>query len=418
MRIGEFANKYQMPVDSVYYYINIGLLVPPKMGKQYFFDATCENDMKRIALYKSCGFSLKEIHNILSLFRISPLHPRQDVIDVINIMQNKYDDLQREREMIEENQRRIKETQEHIIRTMPQTHNQASDAPVSGVPVSMLNLLQCPECQSQLQLKGTDMTQRFIINSDVTCKCGYKAHIRNGIFLTPNKNNSEYDWPDLTREFYKDLPPDLVSLYQRSYNWMGNRLKKIGAAGKILMETHINAYFYLQFELQQLDLTDAKIIIVDKFPEMLALYKDLIERKSFEVDILYLADDSTKWPLKPGCVDVFVDFFASNEHQFYRQTSLPAEITPYLARGSHMLGTYFYFNGVQSINKLLVDYPEASKENFNMKIFLRELAEHGYSLVEENQLGCITNTGGKWGFGFHVEGEEMHLMPYLATYSP
>jgi DNA-binding transcriptional MerR regulator len=414
MRIGEFAKKHQTPVDSVYYYINLGLLVPQKMGKQYYFDAVCEKDMERIVLYKSWGFSLKDIHNILSLFRISALHPPQDVLDVINIMQNKYDNLQREKEVIEDNQRRIKEAQEHIIRTIPQTQSQTS-----GVPVSMLNLLQCPDCQGQLQMKGTDMNQRFIINSDISCKCGYKAQIRNGIFLTPNKNASKYDWPDLTREFYKDLPPDLISLYQRSYNWMGNQLKRIGTAGKVLMETHINAYFYLQFELQHLDLTGAKIIIADKFPEMLALYKDLIDRQGFEVDILYLADDSTNWPLKPACIDVFLDFFSYNEHQFYRHTSLAAEINPYLAENAYMLGTYFYFvNGHKSMRKLLAEYPEASKENFNIKIFQRELAQHGYNILEENHLGYTVDSGEKWCFDFHITGEEMHLMPYLARYSP
>ena len=412
MRIGEFAVKHKVPVDSVYYYINIGLLVPQKRGKQYYFDDACDNDMEMIVLYKSWGFSLREIHNILSLFRISALHPPQDVLDVINIMQNKYDALQREREIIEDNQRRIKEAQEHIIRTMPQAQSQAS-----GVPLSMLYLLQCPECRGQLQMKGADMTQRFIVNGDVSCKCGYKAQIINGIFITPNKNTSKYDWPDLSREFYKDLPPDLISLYQHSYNWMGNNLKKIGTAGKVLMETHINAYFYLQFELQQLDLTGAKIIIADKFPEMLALYKELIDRQGFEVDILYLADDSTKWPLKNGCVDIFLDFFASNEHQFYRPTSLSAEITPYLAADSYMLGTYFYLvNGHKTMRKLLADYPEACKDNFNLDVFLRELKADGYELLEDNNLGYITDSGEKWCFGFHVTGEEMHLMPYLAAY--
>jgi hypothetical protein len=281
----------------------------------------------------------------------------------------------------------------------------------------MLHLLQCPECHGQLQMKGTDMTQRFIINSDISCTCGYKAQIRNGIFLTPNKNTTEYDWPDLDREFYKDLPPDLISLYQHSYKWMGNHLQKIGVANTVLMETHINAYFYLQFELQQLDMAKAQIIIVDKFPEMLALYKDLIDRQDFDLDILYLADDSTNWPLKPGIVNIFVDFFASNEHQFYRQTSLPSEIAPYLASCAYMLGTYFYLvNGARSIRKLLADYPQASKENFNLNIFLRELKKNGYTMLEDNHLGYFTDSGEKWCFGFHVAGEEMHLIPYLAAY--
>ena len=38
--------------------------------------------------------------------------------------------------------------------------------------------------------------------------------------MTPNKNTNLQDTPDVTRELYKDLPPELISMFQRSYNWM------------------------------------------------------------------------------------------------------------------------------------------------------------------------------------------------------
>jgi hypothetical protein len=83
-----------------------------------------------------------------------------------------------------------------------------------------------------------------------------------------------------------------------------------------------------------------------------------------------------------------------------------------------MLGTYFYLvNGGKTMRKLLADYPEASKENFNLNVFLRELKGNGYRLLEDNHVGFFTNSGEKWCFGFHAAGEEMHLMPYLAGYA-
>lgn len=71
MRIGTLAKKYKISVDSLYYYINIGLIVPPRKGKQYFVDETCERDLQLILTYKKWGFSLKEIHSVLTRYRIS-----------------------------------------------------------------------------------------------------------------------------------------------------------------------------------------------------------------------------------------------------------------------------------------------------------------------------------------------------------
>ena len=38
MRIGEVSRRYHISVDNLYYYINYGLLVPPKPRGQYVFD--------------------------------------------------------------------------------------------------------------------------------------------------------------------------------------------------------------------------------------------------------------------------------------------------------------------------------------------------------------------------------------------
>ena len=71
MKIGQVAQRYSISRDNLYYYINYGLLVPPRMDKQYVFDDETLNDLERILELKELGFTLAEIHHILSLFRIS-----------------------------------------------------------------------------------------------------------------------------------------------------------------------------------------------------------------------------------------------------------------------------------------------------------------------------------------------------------
>ena len=38
MRIGKVSELYHISVDNLYYYINYGLLVPPRPKGQYLFD--------------------------------------------------------------------------------------------------------------------------------------------------------------------------------------------------------------------------------------------------------------------------------------------------------------------------------------------------------------------------------------------
>lgn len=62
------------------------------------------------------------------------------------------------------------------------------------------------------------------------------------------------------------------------------------------------------------------------------MYKHLIEKQRPDLDILYLADSSTRFPLKSECIDVHLDFFAANEHNFYHDTFLYERLLPYLKK--------------------------------------------------------------------------------------
>ena len=39
MKIGQVVQRYGIPVNTLYFYINNGLLVPPRRNSQYVFDA-------------------------------------------------------------------------------------------------------------------------------------------------------------------------------------------------------------------------------------------------------------------------------------------------------------------------------------------------------------------------------------------
>ena len=407
MRIGQVSRKYKISVDTLYYYISYGLLVPQKPGGQYVFDEGTLKELEKIIELKNMKFSLKEIHMILSLYRISGLAVGQDVEDLKKIYTGKLAELKEEKQHTEANISRLSNEIARLSAMLP------ADRHITGLPVTMLTYLCCPVCGKSFTLENVNMDQKYIFSGDLKCICGYRASIEKGVLLTPNKNKDKYDTPDINRKLYKDLPPSLISLFQRSYNWMTERLAHLELSDKVVLETYINAWFFMHNHQQYLD-PAGKYIVVDKYPEMLYMYKELMEKQGYGLDIMFIADSSTSLPLRKGCIDLNIDYFALNEHNFYHDTFLYDELAPYFRDDAKMLGTYFYFdNGKASMKNLLREYPTSSKNNFNLDFFTSHMGE---SITEQEDCGFTTSSGANIGFSFHSEGEKMYLRSYLAEH--
>ena len=405
MRIGEVSRSYGISVDNLYYYINYGLLVPKKPKGQYDFDQQTLRDLDLILELKDMKFSLKEIHQVLSLYRISSLAGEGDTEDLKRLYEKKLCELQDDIAFTQKNRAKLEDkiSELNSLRSEDDAH--------IGLPLRMLELLRCPVCGGAFSMEGVSMNTRYIFEGSLSCQCGYCASVQDGILLTPNENKDVYDTPDLDRKMYKDLPPSLISLFQHSYNWMVEKLQQMDLTDKVVMETYINAWFFMHNHLKYLD-PRGKYIVVDKYPEMLSMYKSLIEQQGFDLDILFIADSSTRLPLKPSCVDVNIDYFAVNEHNFYHDTFLYDELAPYFNENTKLLGTYFYFeNGRKSMETLLREYPTCYRRNFSLPYFLSHMRER---MIEENDCGFTTSSGANIGFSFHCEGEKMYLHSYLA----
>ena len=407
MRIGQVSEKYNIPIERLHYYIKLGIIVPERPNKQYFFSEKSLNDLQLLLRLKKLGFSLKEIHQTISMFRISKFVDSQDRNDLIRIYEQKKNNLILKKEELESSIMEIQAEIDGIVNQRCEKLN------YTGVPLRLLSLLACPICQISIELKNVEMNQRYIWAGDIECKCGYHASIKQGILYTPNKNTSLYDKPDLSRELYKDLPPSLITLFQRSYNWMVDKLCSINLKDMVIAETNINAYFFLQQHLHVLD-PQGMYIIIDKFPETLLMYKELIDSQGIALDILYIADNSTLYPIKKGCIDLFIDYFGSNEHCIYNHSWLIADILPYFSSHAHILGTFFYFSGNKSIQKLCEEYPEAYDKNFSQLDFIRNITKSGFNFIDQGAIGWTEKSGNNLAFSFHIDGEKMHLLSFFA----
>ena len=414
MKISSLAKKYDISKDALYFYISKGLLIPRMNGKQYIVDDTFERDLQMILKYRDWGFSLNEIHSILSAVRKNTSDDDGVVRTFISGM------LLRKVETIRDE---ISELREKLVCILNENDELLANESLNedeikqiGVPLSMVSLLQCPLCKGSLNFSNTDMSQTQIMNAEISCNCGYHAEIKNGIFTTPNTNQSKYDHADVSREIYNDIPDILISLYQKSYYWMENQLDSVANQGAVVMETHLNDYFYLQNALDIIQKNHCRLVLIDKFPEILEMYKSVLERKGLkDVEVLFIASDGTNLPVRSDSVDVLIDFFSSNEHQFFNESDLIKGISDYMAPGSHVIATYFSIpEGRESIKNMRQLYPESSPGNFNRSLFRQRAAEAGYTELAVENIGETTETGDNyWCFGFVDKDEKIRLDSFL-----
>lgn len=372
------CKKYGISRDHLYYYINYGLLVPPKIEKQYVFDETVLQDLDRILELQKLGFALKDIHRILSLQRISnggDGDTRKELLALFRARKEK------SRQELAQLEQRIQVLNQKIKEL---TVRKTGPVQRTGVPLSMLDLLVCPHCQKTLSFDKVEMDPHYVYQAALSCSCGYQAQIKDGILLTPHRYTDPDDTPDLHRLMYKDLPGGMISLFQQAYNFMDRQLDGMELSGKVILESYINAWFFL-YTQQSHFAPDARYIVVDKYPETLAMYKKLMEYEPHPLPILYIADSTLQLPLRKQCIDLNIDFFAANEHNFYRPTFFYQELLPLLSPHSRILGTYFYFeNGSKSMANLLGSYPKCSQHNFSLPWFLRNL-ENGDSSLKKKR---------------------------------
>lgn len=419
MKISEVAKKYGVSKDTLYFYVSKGLLIPRVNGKQYLADETFERDLQLILKYRDWGFQLDKIHSVLSMIRKNPPGEESKANHMmVDMLTQRVAEISDDISSLEEKLDAINKSISEI--SIGEKKGKSSAGREIGVPISMVYLLRCPHCGGNLSFSNSDMSQTQIMRADVSCSCGYRAKIRNGIFLTPNQEHSKYDQADTAKVIYSDVPDFLTSLYQKSYYWMEKCLRNILTQGSVVMETHLNTYFYLQYERELLEENNCRLILVDKYPEILGMYKKSLEEAGSDIEVLFIADDSTEIPISPGVVDVFVDFFGSNEHQFFNDSNLVDKMTDYLALSAYVVGTYFSVTGGRkSIKNMKCYYPEASSNNFNLALFRETLDKAGYIGMLSDHIGETAETGDDYRcLGFVDKDEKIRLDAFLLKKGP
>lgn len=101
LKIGDFADLYQVSKDTVRYYVKMGLLRPQVVGTQMHFGEKDKLDMGTILRLKNMQLSITEIRSLLYLKRMSNFIEPATLNRCIELLENKAKELRQQRENLD-----------------------------------------------------------------------------------------------------------------------------------------------------------------------------------------------------------------------------------------------------------------------------------------------------------------------------
>ena len=291
LKIGDFADLYQVSKDTVRYYVKMGLLRPQVVGTQMHFGEKDKLDMGTILRLKNMQLSITEIRSLLYLKRMSNFIEPATLNRCIELLENKAKELRQQRKSGRQPGTAPAGNPDRLEERKKVAHTAAS-----GVPLEAIALLRCPHCGKSFAIEGGEISRSFLMKGQLRCDCGCQMEIRNGILLTGNLYTGNHDTPDLERKLYHETGLQFSICAPRCPEFMLQELNKRDLHGKVIFEGNINGYFFIYNFLDNLP-QDCLYIIADKYPEVLADYKSLMETLAPDLKVLYIADAGEHLPL-------------------------------------------------------------------------------------------------------------------------
>ena len=362
MKIGAFSRKHHVSIDTVRYYIKLGLLLPLREGLRHNFDELCHENMEMIHHYKSLNFSLLEIQRLMSvqsLYNGAHRIKRESVLEVL-------------KEKSLEVEQRIKKEKEALSRLKDQiSAMESNQVPIKPyvLPLSVLELLACPECGSRFA-QGSESLKGNGFSDTLICRCGFQIKVEGNI-LTVQELTSRFkqDNPNkFIREFLKNGEgSEIVKALDQMIYRESQRFRK--RSGNILCFQNLPVIpFYKPRE------DGYYILVSDNRPYLDMIYESLCLFGGLEHFIL-IHSSLELLPLKQGTISSIYDCFYSDQASLMNKSRYLDELVSLLTEE----GDYLHIG-------LFTDKQEKSNglARFNLKNVTHEFLSHGLTLVESH----------------------------------
>lgn len=390
VKIGEVSKLLGLSVATIRYYIEIGLLVPERKNYHHHFTDKDVEELKLILSYKDMYFSLKEIHDILSVERVSYSNMPRETKKVVKLLSNKYNSLVSQRNSIDTAIDRLKKI---ILETK---HISSNPTDISGIPLTFLKLLNCPVCECDFVIKGATIKNGEIISGELLCNCGNRLEIQDGIlFVDPVSHIYDTTLFDISNTLLEEYDAKTITvLKQDEKQLLSNLLSEKEYHNKVILETNIKRWFFLLKNIEYFN-EDNHFIIAERYPEVIRFYKSQIEKKGLNHKALFLVCKPDKYPIKKKSIDLWVDYIDSNEHNETEDSFLPELIKPYLNSNARVHGIVIIMPNQTYVNALREIHPNVSSksiEYFNPGLFTKRLSSLGYHVLNAFKIRDVWET--------------------------
>ncbi|GIN97323.1 methyltransferase [Siminovitchia terrae] len=407
MKIGEFSRKFNVTIDTVRHYIEMGLLIPTKEGAHYFFDSTCIADMELIVKLKRLQFTLQEIHKVLSLKRVTHFVDIQEIDYYLKVLIEKKQDLLKEKEKINRSLQLLDEKIESVHKINVRTAE-------TGVPLLFLSMFYCPHCQEALHATDAFIKDQYVLKGSLRCTCGYEAAIKDGIIVTPNLStlpqNEHYIYD---QQMIEEVTPSFISLLEKGNQWIYKKMLRNDYSNKVILETNVETYVFPPKLLYSLSPSALYVFCGNKV-EMLRKLKRKIEHFNPKLNVLYIVNSQLDLPFKHQSIDVVIDVLSFNDFSLFNDYLPLEKLSPYFKRETAIFGySIFYEKNAQSNKRLWELYPNGHIQNIQSSFLGSNLTSGSFKLKESELLGYTENPGEY--IDYHYKNEKLYCMAYAGA---
>ncbi len=201
---------------------------------------------------------------------------------------------------------------------------------------------------------------------------------------------------------------DYIKGLQTCTNRVTEKIRQTDIREKVVLEANINGIFYLYKNYPDIDRCRLYVIL-DKYPEVLQMYKNLFESLHVDLDILYIADASMSPPLKEQCVDIWINMFSCNEWQLYHEDTCLQRLKKYLTQEALIVGAYSGFK-MNAVSRMMIPkkYPDSSTRSYCIEYLRNDYGALAYA-VQSEEMAALVETPDLYSFAFHRSGEVLYL---------
>lgn len=379
MKIGEFAKKHSVTVDTVRHYINEGLLTPLRENTQFSFSEIDDRVMDSIILLKSMNFKLEEMKSYL-LFQTMYTN---NTFSYLGNFRKKFED------KLEENKQEIKRLQymnDLIEKQIGTSHDVEF---TRGIALSMLSDLICPDCSEELELDATSISHNEIIEGKLVCpKCGRTYYIRYGFMSDQPIDEPEYlgGVAELAEHYLERNDENYVLKMREIFQKVADITKNNSVGAKNILIDGESTEF----------INSSILRTIPKDARLFARVRENITMKAFLEDLfpkntVFYVGDIQNVPFK-----VPMDYMFLQDYDIDTYFKKRYDSYPYLAPNAKIDCFKTYIYGEQEV------FP-------NEKIFLEDMAEMGFQKENIYYTGKILNKKDSCDFSIIEKNGDMEV---------